>query len=508
MKWIGRLGRTFGAPFLLLVTSIYWTQGFRSLAWMGVSYQMKDQLKLSPSASQFVMSTSFLPWSIKPLYGIFSDCVPIFGRRRIPYLVISSVLCFVPWLVLGAVEWSRSSYIYLTVLLTIQNFGAAMADVVVDAMVAEMARKERAEFAGELQSMSWLAMAFGGILGSIAGGVALDRLQVSGIFMMFATFPLVQLLSCAFLDDRKLGNSVGEIAIVESPEEKLEAIDGKTESVEEQGIQDTKSSSPNDVNEALDDPESKSLRRRRGSLDRKEVETEEEMREEQNKTSPTIRGACRSLYQAVKQPSVFRPMLWFLISQSAVPNLSTIMFYFQTNSVKLDASFLGTSRVVGWGGLMLGTFLYNHYLKRVSLRKIFRLVHIGLAILTLSDVVFVSRLNTRMGIPDKVFVLGASAVGDAVNQFKFMPFLVFSGQICPPGIEGTLFALFMSISNLGGTISSFAGAALASALQISSQEFGNLSLGIVIQAACTLLPVLLLGLIPEEATGMALTHNS
>ncbi|EFJ35600.1 hypothetical protein SELMODRAFT_405109 [Selaginella moellendorffii] len=477
MKWIGRLGRTFGAPFLLLVTSIYWTQGFRSLAWMGVSYQMKDQLKLSPSASQFVMSTSFLPWSIKPLYGIFSDCVPIFGRRRIPYLVISSVLCFVPWLVLGAVEWSRSSYIYLTVLLTIQNFGAAMADVVVDAMVAEMARKERAEFAGELQSMSWLAMAFGGILGSIAGGVALDRLQ---------------LLSCAFLDDRKLGNSVGEIAIVESPEEKLEAIDGKTESVEEQGIQDTKSSSPNDVNEALDDPESKSLRRRRGSLDRKEVETEEEMREEQNKTSPTIRGACRSLYQAVKQPSVFRPMLWFLISQSAVPNLSTIMFYFQTNSVKLDASFLGTSRVVGWGGLMLGTFLYNHYLKRVSLRKIFsfffRLVHIGLAILTLSDVVFVSRLNTRMGIPDKVFVLGASAVGDAVNQFKFMPFLVFSGQICPPGIEGTLFALFMSISNLG--------------------EFGNLSLGIVIQAACTLLPVLLLGLIPEEATGMALTHNS
>jgi hypothetical protein len=38
---------------------------------------------------------------------------------------------------------SRASYVYLAVLLTTQNMGAAMVDVVVDAMVAEAARANR-----------------------------------------------------------------------------------------------------------------------------------------------------------------------------------------------------------------------------------------------------------------------------------------------------------------------------------------------------------------------------
>jgi hypothetical protein len=37
----------------------------------------------------------------------------------------------------------RSSQWHLTVLLTVQNLGSAMADVVVDAMIAEAVRSER-----------------------------------------------------------------------------------------------------------------------------------------------------------------------------------------------------------------------------------------------------------------------------------------------------------------------------------------------------------------------------
>ena len=83
-----------------------------------------------------------------------------------------------------------------------------------------------------------------------------------------------------------------------------------------------------------------------------------------------------------------------------------------------------------------------------------------------------------------------------------MPFLIMSGQLCPPGIEGTLFALFMSIYNLGSTVGSIVGAGLASLLDISSGSFDNLALGITIQVLCTFIPILLLFLIPKEATGM------
>lgn len=71
---------------------------------------------------------------------ILSDFVPINGSRRIPYLVLSSIFSFIPWVLLGVFELSTVTMIGL---LTIQNFGTAMADVVIDAMIAEAARKER-----------------------------------------------------------------------------------------------------------------------------------------------------------------------------------------------------------------------------------------------------------------------------------------------------------------------------------------------------------------------------
>jgi hypothetical protein len=44
---------------------------------------------------------------------------------------------------LGVVKSARNSYVLLTIFLTFQNLGSAMADVVVDAMVAEAAKHER-----------------------------------------------------------------------------------------------------------------------------------------------------------------------------------------------------------------------------------------------------------------------------------------------------------------------------------------------------------------------------
>ncbi|KAL5737686.1 hypothetical protein ACOSP7_030447 [Xanthoceras sorbifolium] len=112
-------------------------------------------------------------------------------------------------------------------------------------------------------------------------------------------------------------------------------------------------------------------------------------------------------------------------------------------------------------------------------------------------------MNVAFGISDKATVLYGSALSDAVNQFKLMPFLILSGQLCPPGIEGTLFALFMSINNFGSTVGSFVGAALASVLNISSGSFDNLLLGIAIQVICIFIPIGFLFLIPKEATGLS-----
>ncbi|GAB2230575.1 hypothetical protein Drorol1_Dr00014848 [Drosera rotundifolia] len=492
--WAREIGRAFGASFIWLVCLIYFTQGFRSFVWTAVSYQLKDELKLSPSASQFVFSIAFFPWSIKPLYGILSDCIPIRNRRRIPYIVIATVLSLLPWLFLGLNVSLRTFTLPLIVLLTLQNIGSAMADVVVDAMIAEAVRLEGAAFAGDLQSISWFSMAFGGVCGSLLGGYALKTLQIDTIFLAFAVLPFLQLFSCGFVEEAPISTK------------ELDEVDVSTSC----HLANGNGNLEHDDDVSVDKSSTASIRRRKRQKNgKKRTVISNESRSKGNNVSlvvqwfRSLKMATYSLFDAFRQPMILRPMAWFFLAHVTMPNLSTVMFYYQTEFLNLDASFLGTTRIVGWLGLMLGTFIYNRYLKKKQLRRILMWAQVGLAAMTLLDVVLVSRVNIAYGVSDKVMVLWGSALADAINQFKFMPFLILSGKLCPPGIEGTLFALFMSINNFGSMVGSFVGAGLASALNISSGSFDNLLLGIFIQFACIFIPIAFLFLIPKEATGLS-----
>ncbi|GAV68633.1 BT1 domain-containing protein [Cephalotus follicularis] len=494
IQWVKQLITAFGASFLWLVCLIYFTQGFRSFVWTAVSYQLKDMLKLSPSASQFVFSVSFFPWSIKPIYGIVSDCIPIKGRKRIPYLVISTVLSLVPWLILGLNATLRSSRWHLMICLTVQNLGSAMADVVVDAMIAEAVRFERASFAGDLQSISWMTMALGGICGSLLGGYALTNLQIDIIFLLFSVLPTIQLLSCGLVEE----NSVSRKFLPEFSDSKgFHQGNGNINKLDEDSFLGKKERSS--IN---------TTRRKKNQKNNKQTAITTSKSQISGKGNSfalqwfhSLKTATYSLFRAFRQPIIFRPMAWFFLAHVTVPNISTVMFYYQTEVLNLEASFLGTTRVIGWLGLLFGTFAYNRYLKTMKLRRILTWAHIGLSLLSLLDMVLVSQMNISYGVSDKMMVLFGSALADAVNQLKFMPFLILSGQLCPPGIEGTLFALFMSINNFGSTVGSFGGAGLASMLNISSGSFDNLLLAIAIQVLCTFIPIAFLFLIPKEATG-------
>jgi hypothetical protein len=66
----------------------------------------------------------------------------------------------------------------------------------------------RAAYAGDLHSMSWFAMALGGMLGGGMGGFALASLGVKWIFLLFSVFPVLQLAICMFVDEKKLANTI------------------------------------------------------------------------------------------------------------------------------------------------------------------------------------------------------------------------------------------------------------------------------------------------------------
>ncbi|KAG5017501.1 hypothetical protein JHK85_023637 [Glycine max] len=362
----------------------------------------------------------------------------------------------------------RDSTWHLMVLLTAQNLGSAMADVVVDAMIAEAYVVK--------YLLCW-------------PGHHLQEISSPYLGLLWLWEEYVGLLSCCFVEENSENSKAEpENSIVRDSHMNGSTLDEDSPSTKKShsSTRRRKKGKKNAKGRAVNSSKSK-IYKKGDSLALKWFHS--------------LKEAIYDLCRAFRQPMIWRPMSWFFLAHVTIPNLSTVIFYYETEVLKLEASFLGTSRVVGWLGLMLGTFIYNRHLKYMTLRKILMCAHIGLAFLNLLQIAVVSRKNIAFGISDKIMVLFGSALADGINQFKFMPFLILSGQLCPPGIEGTLFALFMSINNLGSTVGSFVGAGLASILNIDSGSFDNLLLGIIVHALCNFIPIAFLFLIPKEATG-------
>jgi len=71
----------------------------------------------------------------------------------------------------------------------------------------------------------------------------------------------------------------------------------------------------------------------------------------------------------------------------------------------------------------------------------------------MSQILLVTRINTSLGIPDKVFCLGDSIIMQVVGELNTMPLLVLACRMCPKNIEGTMYAVLMSTINFGGILS-------------------------------------------------------
>lgn len=73
-----------------------------------------------------------------------------------------------------------------------------------------------------------------------------------------------------------------------------------------------------------------------------------------------------------------------------------------------------------------------------------------------------------------------------------------AARLCPEGVEATLFATMMSILNGGSFVGSALGAGLTQYLGVSSTDFSNLFLLVLLCNFSTLLPAPFLGLLPSS----------
>ncbi|KAJ0965740.1 hypothetical protein J5N97_026878 [Dioscorea zingiberensis] len=190
--------------------------------------------------------------------------------------------------------------------------------------------------------------------------------------------------------------------------------------------------------------------------------------------------ASRSMWTTLKYPYVWRPCLYMYVSLALSLKIQEGMFYWYTDKNsgpsfsqvyhrdnKLMQETVGFILSVGSVGSLLGVLLYQNLLKDCPFR----------------NVLFWSQL--------------LSSFAGMLDLVLWMPLLVLSSKLCPPGIEGTFFALLMSIDNVGMLTSSWGGGLLLHILRVTRQDFSNLWGAILIRNIMRLLPLAFLFLVPK-----------
>jgi len=125
------------------------------------------------------MALLAVPWTIKPIFGLLSDFVPLFGSRRRNYLLLANGLAALSLLLLAFVPIEPGSLWLLFALLLPTTMAIALGDVIVDALMVE--KGQPLGLTGRFQSIQWAAANAALLLTGVLGGyVAEERAQSLG----------------------------------------------------------------------------------------------------------------------------------------------------------------------------------------------------------------------------------------------------------------------------------------------------------------------------------------
>lgn len=181
----------------LFFAATYFAQGMLGIAYEPISYLLKDFLELSATESAVFVSFMTAPFIIKPLFGALSDAFPINLFRRRPYLLASSALTTLGWLLLA---YTRDyTYGWALFLLTGVNVGLSFSDVLCDGVMVERGKKENAT--GKYQAAQIGTLYITLLATGVGGGWLAENLSYQGIFLLTAFFPLLIFAASLILPD-------------------------------------------------------------------------------------------------------------------------------------------------------------------------------------------------------------------------------------------------------------------------------------------------------------------
>lgn len=179
----------------LVFAVVYFAQGMWYLPNLSITFFLKDTLGLSAAQTATFFSITVIPWLVKPLYGLISDFVPLFGRRRKSYFLLTSGIAAT----MGVILSMMGSYTYwaVAIFFTLMGLGLAFTDVLTDALMVENGK--RLGVTGQFQAVQWASISLASILVGVGGGWLAENKYLSLTFLIATTFPVITLVMGIFL---------------------------------------------------------------------------------------------------------------------------------------------------------------------------------------------------------------------------------------------------------------------------------------------------------------------
>lgn len=183
----------------LLFAVVYFSQGMYYVSAQPVTFTLKEKLGLTAAQVGTFGWITLFPWVIKPVYGLLSDSVPLFGRRRKSYFMLTCTLATLAGLTLAM--QASPGYWSLALLIMLMAFGIAFNDVLTDAMMVENGKP--LGLTGAFQAMQWGAINAATILVGIVGGYFAQHGNLRGAFLVASAFPCVAgVMGAIFIHER------------------------------------------------------------------------------------------------------------------------------------------------------------------------------------------------------------------------------------------------------------------------------------------------------------------
>jgi len=426
---------------------------------------------------QVYKSAVLIPWAIKPLFGLIADSMPILGFNRTPYFALNSIAGVTALFMIGFVPSLSLSVLLMMFFLVFMDI--AWSDLLTEAVYSTHLR-DKPDQGPSLISFIWGGIGIGKLVCISIVGILMEKVGNRAPYLIAAPAAAFTLL-ITFLNlpeetsrrgrcCKKLGGSEMPLAIV-GLVIGLGALSLALLSVFG------------------------------GDLHTKVI------------CAGILACVALGLVSAALTPIVAKVNAFFFIQSICSFSISGASFYFFTDGPEAypDGPHLSKvfySSAIGFVSTvfsLVGMLVYNKWMQHWRYPFILMMGSLMSCACSLVSCIVFTRLNVRLGISDKFFVLASDAIQMVVMEIAWLPNMLLMSQLCPKGCEATMFALLAGMGNLGANLGNYFGAFLLQMLSVQptgaagdEKQFENLWVAAVVSAIAPCIPlVLVFQLIPN-----------